>query len=78
MHSITYVEWLEEYNKKLEAHGNKLMLEGVNEQVMEVLDKTGLVEEIGADYIFEESPKRGEAFEAARQKAREWISANKT
>ena len=77
MHSITYIEWFEEYNKKLETHGNKLMLVGVNEQVMGVLESTGLAEEIGREYIFPDHPKRGEAMEAAREKAREWISSTK-
>ncbi len=76
-YSITWIEWFEAYNKKLEAHGNKLMLEGVGEELMGVLESSGLLEEIGEEYVFEDHPKRGEALDAAREKAWEWIRSTK-
>jgi len=45
---------------------------------MGVLKVSGLLEEIGEEYVFEDHPKRGEALQAARDKAWEWINANKT
>ncbi len=77
-HSLTWIEWFEEYNKKLKAHGNKLMLEGVDEELMGVLRASGLLKEIGEEYVFPDHPKRGEALEAARNKAWEWINKRKT
>ncbi|MFA9492023.1 MAG: SulP family inorganic anion transporter [Anaerolineales bacterium] len=76
-YSLTWIEWFEDYNKKLEAHGNKLMLEGVDEELMSVLKASGLLEEIGEEYVFEDHPKRGEALDAAREKAWEWIRSTK-
>ncbi len=77
-HSLSWIEWLEGYNRKLTAHGNKFMLEGVDAEQMKVLEVSGLLEEIGEEYVFEDHPKRGEALQAAREKALEWINANRT
>jgi SulP family sulfate permease len=76
-HSLTWTEWFEDYNRKLEAHGNKLMFEGVDAEQMKILEASGLLAEIGEEYVFEDHPKRGEALQAAREKAWEWINANR-
>jgi SulP family sulfate permease len=75
IHSLTGLEWLASYNATLRASGSRLMLSGVEDEVMGILQSTGLGEQIGSDNIFPARPEMFAATEAAHARAEAWIKA---
>jgi SulP family sulfate permease len=70
----TFLKQLSLFAKKTHAGGNRFMLEGVEPQVMQMLEKTGLLDEIGRENVFEVQPGMGAALDAAWNEAHTWLS----
>jgi SulP family sulfate permease len=70
----TFLKQLSLFAKKTQAGGNRFMLEGVEPQVMQMLEKTGLLDEIGRENVFEVQPGMGAALDAAWNEAHTWLS----
>ena len=71
----TFVRIIKRYGTQLEESGNKLMLAGVNERVMEQLSATDLTDLLGDEDIFPVEPRFGAALEKANAAAQLWIEA---
>ena len=75
--STTTIDHLKELATKLEASGNKLMLCGVDEVVMENLKAGELVEVVGEEHVFPIQPVIGASVEEALAAAERWIKEPK-
>jgi SulP family sulfate permease len=71
----TFVRIIERYAKQLDTTGNKLMLAGMNERIMEQLEKTELMALLGKEDIFPAEPQYFGPLNKALAKARLWIAA---
>ncbi len=69
----TMLEVIERYNKDLKKHKSKLMLSGVDPDVMAQLRLTGLMRKIGRRNVFEKQDLVGEAGHEAYEAAATWI-----
>jgi len=70
----TFIRIIERYNRSLKAQGNLLMLTGLNKFVLEQLEKTDLLESIGAENIFPAEARFGASVEQALHRADTWIN----
>jgi len=75
LHS-TFLKQLSLFAQKVQAGGNRFMLEGVEPGVMATLDKTGLLETIGQENVFPVQPGLGAALDTAWAEAQAWLQAN--
>ena len=71
----TFVRIIERYAKQLDMEGNKLMLAGMNERIMEQLDKTELMELLGEEDVFPSEPQYFGPLKKALAAANDWIEA---
>jgi SulP family sulfate permease len=71
----TFVRVIARYAKQLDASGNKLMLAGVNERIMEQLDNTELMDLLGAEDIIPADPQFFGPMNKALLAAQRWIDA---
>jgi SulP family sulfate permease len=71
----TFVRIIERYAKQLDNTGNKLMLAGMNERIMEQLDRTELMALLGKEDVIPAEPQYFGALNKALAKARSWIAA---
>jgi len=71
----TFVRIIERYAKQLDITGNKLMLAGMNERIIEQLDKTELMDLLGQEDIFPAEPQYFGPLNKALAEARLWIAA---
>jgi SulP family sulfate permease len=71
----TFVRIIERYAKQLDATGNKLMLAGMNERIMEQLEKTELMTLLGKEDVFPAEPQYFGPLNKALAQARLWIAA---
>ena len=71
----TGLKWLDKYAKDLAEDGNVLMLSDVSPGVVQAMEATGVMETIGRDRVFEETPIRGAANDTALDAAEEWLRA---
>jgi len=69
----TMLEVIERYNKDLKKHKSKLMLTGVDPDVMAQLRLTGLMRKIGRRNVFEKQDLVGGAGHEAYEAAATWI-----
>jgi SulP family sulfate permease len=69
----TFIRGLDRYARTLQAGGNLLMLEGMNERVVEQLASTGLLDLIGEENVFPGQPQFGAALRQALAAAEEWL-----
>ncbi len=72
----TMLEVIERYYQDLKKHRSKLMLSGVDKNVMRQLRLTGLTRKIGRRNIFEKQEVVGDAARAAVEAAEIWIEEN--
>jgi SulP family sulfate permease len=70
----TFIRAIERYAIALQAQGNKLMLEGLGEQVWEQLERTELLALIGEENVFLGQPEFGAALREAVAAAEAWIA----
>jgi len=75
IHSLTGLDWLERYATSLEASGSRLLLSDVGEEMMSVLQKTKLIEELGSENVFPAQPILYAATDAALAEAERWVMA---
>jgi sulfate permease, SulP family len=73
----TMLEVIERYHQDLKKHRSKLILSGVDKEVMRQLRLTGLTRKIGRRNIFEKQEVVGDAGRAALEAAELWIEENK-
>jgi SulP family sulfate permease len=74
----TFVRVIKRYGTQVEESGNKLILAGLNERVMEQLQATDLADLLGEEDLFPVEPRFGAALEKAVATAQEWIDAGKS
>lgn len=70
----TFIRTIERYTRDLQAQGNMIMLEGINQQVMQQLERTDLLDLIGEENIFLGQPRFGAALSEALAAAETWIA----
>lgn len=70
----TLITVLQRYAETLQAHDSKLMLVGVSETVHKQLSRTGALASIGAENVFPETDRIGEALNSALKVAHAWIA----
>jgi SulP family sulfate permease len=69
----TFLMVLGAYNQRLRDNGAKLFLAGVEPQLMDQLERTGLRDALGAGSIFPTKQAFGEATGAAVNAAHAWV-----
>jgi sulfate permease, SulP family len=69
----TFVTVLQHYARRLQAHGSKLMLVGVDPAVRDQLAKTGVLKDIGDENVFVATPQLGVALNQAVAAATAWL-----
>jgi len=74
LHS-TFLKQLSLFAQNTREGGNRFMLEGVESDAMETLEKTGVLAEIGQDNVFPARPGLGAALDAAWDEAQSWLNA---
>jgi len=74
LHS-TFLKQLSLFAQKAKEGGNRFMLEGVEPDVMKILEKTGILAAIGQDNVFAVQPGIGAALDAAWEEAQSWLKA---
>lgn len=72
----TMLEVIDRYRKDLKKHRSKLILSGVDKDVMAQLRLTGLMRKIGRRNVFEKQEVVGDAGRAAIEAAELWIEEN--
>jgi len=73
----TFIRSIERYARDLHATGNKLMLEGINQQVLDQLQRTALLDLIGEENVFIGQPQFGAALKQAESAAETWINRDR-
>jgi len=69
----TFVRILERYAKQLDSSGNKLMLAGMNERIIEQLDRTELMDLLGDEDVFPAEKQFFLPLQKAMAAAQAWI-----
>ena len=69
----TTLKWLNQYNRELQEGGNLLLLAGVDPQVLNLLEHTGIIDAIGKDNIFPARHVMTRSIEEAVTRAQEWL-----
>jgi SulP family sulfate permease len=70
----TFIRLIERYAKSLQVGGNKLMLDGLDERVLEQLEETETLDLMGRENVFLAKPRFGEALRDAVTAADRWIA----
>jgi SulP family sulfate permease len=70
----TFIRIVARYTETLQAQGNLLMLTGLNQHVLEQLEKTDLLELIGNENVFPAEARFGAAVDKAVRAAKDWMS----
>jgi SulP family sulfate permease len=71
----TFVRIIERYAKQLDATGNKLMLAGMNERIMQQLEKTEMMKLLGEEDVFPAEAQYFGPLNKALAEAQRWISS---
>jgi SulP family sulfate permease len=71
----TFVRIIERYAKQLDGSGNKLMLAGMNDRIVEQLKRTELMELLGKEDIIPAEPQYFGPLNKALAKAQLWIES---
>jgi len=70
----TFIRLVDRYARSLQARGNKLMLDGLNERVLEQLEETEILDLLGRENVFLAQPRFGDALKEAIAAAERWIA----
>ena len=73
----TFIRIIRHYAALLQQQGNLFMLEGLNERVLEQLQKTDVLDLIGADNVFLADPRFGVSAHQALSAAESWMKQHK-
>jgi SulP family sulfate permease len=76
--SLTGVDWLKEYARKLQEGKNRLMLSGVDDKQLAILERTGVTDLLGREAIVRRDPTIGVSTAAAVQAGERWIAEQST
>ena len=71
----TFIRLVERYARTIQAADNKLMLAGLNEHVLEQLEKTKILDLLGRENVFLAKPRFGDAVKEAIAAAESWIAS---
>jgi len=74
----TFIRALERYAGELQSQGNVLMIVGINQQVLDQLERTRLLNLIGEQNIFLGQPRFGVALREALTAADDWMAGSKS
>ncbi len=69
----TFIRVLDRFVRELQAQENILMLVGLNQRVLEQLDKTDLLKEIGEENVFMAEPQFAASLNKALVAANHWL-----
>ena len=69
----TFITWLQQYTKKLQASGNRLILAEIHPKVKEQLVEVGALEIIGEENVFLSEPTIGASIVDAIDEANDWL-----
>jgi SulP family sulfate permease len=70
----TFLTWLQRYAAELKRGGNLLMMAEVGPRVREQLERTGVIDDLGKENVFEAQPVLGASIEEALKAAETWIA----
>lgn len=70
----TALQWLQRYARELKAGGGQLILADVNPGVMQALQKSGALEQIGAENVFPATARVLDAENQAWARAQAWLA----
>jgi sulfate permease, SulP family len=70
----TYISVLDRYSKALQAHEGKLLLAEVSAGVLDQLERTGLLAQLGEENVFPETPRVYFATRQAFRAAQSWLA----
>ena len=73
IYSLTGVEWGIKSAREMQARGIRVMVSGVDQETMAIMERVGLVELLGRDSIFLSTPRLGESTARALAAAEAWI-----
>ena len=74
IYSLTGVEWSKRSARELQARGIRVMVSGVDQETMAIMERVGLVELLGRDSIFLSTSRLGESTASALAAAEAWIA----
>jgi SulP family sulfate permease len=69
----TFIRTIKRYTESLQAGGNVLMLEGLSEEVLDQIKRTGLLDLIGQDHVFLGEAKFSASLGKALAAAETWL-----
>jgi SulP family sulfate permease len=69
----TFINVLERYDLALQAHGSKLMLAGVSPELMELLRRTGVLDQLGEASVFPATHQFGASVNMALEASQVWL-----
>ncbi len=69
----TFINVIKRYTKELEESGNKFKLTGLNDRVMEQLERTGVLDTLGPEDVYPATEVLGESALQAEADALKWI-----
>ena len=72
----TFIRVVERYTRTLQAADNKLMLVGLNERVLEQLEKTKLLALVGRENVYLADSRFGDSLNEAVASAESWVASN--
>ena len=76
--SSTGLKWLQRYTRELHEGGNVLLLAGVQPVVKDMLERTGLMDIVGQENVFEAQPGLGASLDTALAAAQAWLSTRQS
>ena len=76
--NITSIEYIKKLSKKYNESGNRLMLCGVEENVLKQMKDGGLIKVIGEENVIPIQPLIGGSIKLAYEAANRWIEENKS
>ena len=69
----TFIRTMQRYTESLRVRGNVLMLEGLSEKVLDQIERTELLDLIGAENVFLAQPQHGASLRQALVVAEAWL-----
>ena len=70
----TFLELVRRYGREISAADGRLMLAGVGPELLDQLERTGLIDVLGKDNVLRAHATVGASLEAATRHAEEWLS----
>jgi len=73
----TGIEFLRRYSQQLAACGGVLLLSGINQTLWSQIIRSGFIDEIGADHVFESNAVLLDSTDHALHYAQDWLAQQK-